>query len=61
MPQNRSLTPPSGKNATGIGSGVMIGDGVMLTAGHVWLEFDEKPTRGTRTLAALMHQGVSER
>lgn len=50
MPQNRSLTPPSGKNATGIGSGVMIGDGVMLTAGHVWLEFDEKPTRGTRTL-----------
>jgi V8-like Glu-specific endopeptidase len=35
VPQNKRLNPPSGSNDLGIGSGVVIGDGVMLTAGHV--------------------------
>lgn len=41
MPDNKSLVTPIGGSDTGVGSGIMIGDGIMLTAGHVMYEFNE--------------------
>jgi len=40
MPENRTLRPPLDANATTDGSGTYVGDGVIITAGHVWLEFE---------------------
>ncbi|ALJ13765.1 beta strand repeat-containing protein [Sphingopyxis macrogoltabida] len=44
MPDNKSLAPPRASSGTTDGSGVMIGDGIMLTAGHVMYEFNENDT-----------------
>ncbi|MBX9816044.1 MAG: hypothetical protein K2X76_15205 [Sphingomonas sp.] len=37
-----NLPAPTGASDTGIGSGYFIGDGVIITAGHVMFEFNEK-------------------
>jgi hypothetical protein len=53
MPQNKTLSPPSGATRTGNGSGVIIGDGIMLTAGHVMYEFNERTNVAARDVRVL--------
>ncbi|MGL5840056.1 MAG: calcium-binding protein, partial [Sphingorhabdus sp.] len=56
MPQNKSLRIPIGRSPnflTNGGSGIMIGDGVMLTAGHVMYEFNEKELRADRAIRTI--------
>lgn len=53
MVANKSLTPPNGSSGTGIGSGIMIGDGLLLTAGHVMFEFNERDDPADRDIRTL--------
>jgi len=49
-----NLPAPSGASGTGIGTGYFIGDGVIITAGHVMFDFNEKnlpADRHIRTMA----------
>lgn len=53
MPDNQTLSPPLSASDTGIGSGVRVGDGVMLTAGHVMFEFNEASNPANRRVRTL--------
>jgi hypothetical protein len=53
MPKNRTLNTPLGKSSFGIGSGVQIGDGIILTAGHVMYEFNEVDDPSNRSIRTL--------
>lgn len=44
MPNNKTIDTPYNAGEIGIGSGVIIGDNVMLTAGHVMFEFNLSTT-----------------
>ncbi|HYG47425.1 MAG TPA: tandem-95 repeat protein [Allosphingosinicella sp.] len=53
-----NLPAPEGASDIGIGSGYFIGDGVIITAGHVMFEFNEKDNPANRAIRTMSGSSV---